>query len=156
MADIAVPRSTPYANTRYDWDFQLVVKASCVGPMSEWTDNELAKIGSADELEITSFRNDGTTRAYTTIWVVRVGNELYVRSWHGRAAAWFRRALQRHAGRIRAGGVERAVLFEEPDDSVRGAIDKAYLTKYGRYGNTYVQPMIDTEAAEATFRLLPS
>jgi hypothetical protein len=32
---------------------------------------------------------------------------------------------------------------------------RVYLTKYGRYGNTYVQPMIDTETAEATFRLLP-
>ena len=52
--------------------------------------------------------------------------------------------------------MERAVIFEEPDESVRGAIDKAYLTKYGRYGNTYVQSMIDTDAPEATFRLLPS
>jgi hypothetical protein len=152
---VGVPTGTSYANTLYDRDFQLVVKASCVGPMSEWTGNELAKIGAADELEITSFRNDGTTRAYTTIWVVRVGDEFYVRSWHGRAAGWFRRALQRHAGRIQAGGVQRDVIFEEPDENVRGAIDEAYLSKYGRYGNTYVQPMIDAEAAEATFRLVP-
>ena len=152
---MGVPTGTSYANTLYDRDFQLVVKASCVGPMSEWTGNELAKIGAADELEITSFRNDGTTRAYTTIWVVRVGDELYVRSWHGRAAGWFRRAVQRHAGRIQAGGVQRDVIFEEPDENVRGAIDEAYLSKYGRYGNTYVQPMIDTGAAEATFRLVP-
>ena len=152
---MGVSTGTLTPNTPYDRDFQLVAKTSCVGPMSEWTDNELAKIGSADELEITSFRNDGTTRAYMTIWVVRVVDELYVRSWHGRAAGWFRRALQRHVGRIRAGGVERDVIFEEPDESVRAAIDEAYLTKYGRYGNTYVRPMIDSEAAEATFRLLP-
>jgi hypothetical protein len=30
--------------------------------MSGWIDDELAKIGAADELEITSFRNDGTIR----------------------------------------------------------------------------------------------
>jgi hypothetical protein len=66
--------------------------------MSGWTDTELSRIGPADELEIASYRQDGTLRAYTTIWVVRVGDELYVRSWRGRSGVWFRRALQRHEG----------------------------------------------------------
>ena len=94
--------------------------------MSGWTDTELSRIGPADELEIASYRQDGTLRPYTTIWVVRVGDELYVRSWRGRSGVWFRRALQRHEGRIRAAGVERNVTFEEPDDSVHPAIHDAY------------------------------
>src|SRR5512133_3053415 len=53
--------------------------------MSGWTDTELSRIGPADELEIASYRQDGTLRPYTTIWVVRVGDELYVRSWRGRS-----------------------------------------------------------------------
>ena len=73
--------------------------------MSGWTDDELDRIGAADELEIASYRPDGSLRRYTTIWVVRVGDDLYVRSWHGRAASWFRWALQRHQGRIEAGGL---------------------------------------------------
>jgi hypothetical protein len=125
--------------------------------MSGWTDDELDRIGAADELEIASYKQDGTLRPYTTIWVVRVGDDLYVRSWHGRAAAWFRRALQRHEGRIQAGGVERDVTFAEPDDtSVHPAIDQGYRTKYGRYGSPYVQPMIDPGATAATFRLVPN
>jgi hypothetical protein len=101
--------------------------------MSGWTDDELDRIGTADELEIASYRPDGSLRRYTTIWVVQVGDDLYVRSWHGRAASWFRWALQRHQGRIQAGGVERDVTFEEPDDDLHPAIHQAYRTKYGRY-----------------------
>ena len=84
--------------------------------MSGWTEDELAKIGVAEELDITSYRDDGTIRSYTTIWAVGVGDDLYVRSWRGRSSQWFRRALQRGQGRIRAGGIERDVSFEEPDN----------------------------------------
>jgi hypothetical protein len=123
--------------------------------MSGWTDTELARIGSADELEIASYRQDGSLRPYTTIWIVRVGDELYVRSWRGRSGVWFRRALQRHEGRIRAAGVERDVTFEEPDDSVHPAIHDAYRSKYTRYPDSYVRPMVEPDATAATFRLVP-
>jgi hypothetical protein len=123
--------------------------------MSGWIDDELAKIGAAEELEITSFRNDGTIRPYTTVWVVRAGDDLYVRSWRGHAGRWYRDALQRREGRIRAGGIERDVSFEEPDDTVHPAIDNAYRIKYGRYPAAYLQPMVDPDAIAATFRLAP-
>jgi hypothetical protein len=123
--------------------------------MSGWTEDELAKVGAADELDITSYRDDGTSRSYTTIWVVRVGDDLYIRSWRGRSSQWFRRALQRGQGRIRAGGIERDVGFEEPDISVHAAIDDTYRTKYGRYPQAYVQPMVEPDAIAATFRLIP-
>ena len=77
--------------------------------MTEWTREELNKIGTAEELEIASLRRDGTLRKPTTIWVVRVGDDLYVRSAYGPTSAWFRGAQVRHEGRIRAGGVEKDV-----------------------------------------------
>ena len=123
--------------------------------MSGWTDTELARIGPADELEIASYRQDGTLRPYTTIWIVRVGDELYVRSWRGRSGVWFRRALQRHEGRIRAAGVERDVTFDEPDVRVHPAIHDAYRSKYTRYPDSYVRPMVEPDATAATFRLVP-
>ena len=49
--------------------------------MSAWTADELDKIGNAEELEITPLRRDGTESKWVTIWVVRVGNHLYVRSY---------------------------------------------------------------------------
>ena len=48
--------------------------------MPTWTNDELAKIGAAEELEIASLRRDGTLRNPVTIWVVRVGDDLCVRS----------------------------------------------------------------------------
>jgi hypothetical protein len=124
--------------------------------VSGWTAEQLDRIAAADELEIASRRPDGSLRPYVPIWVVRVGDDLYVRSYRGRDGAWFRRALQTHEGRIRAGGVERDVAFTEPDDSVRGAIDGAYRTKYARYGDSYVLPMVGPTATAATFRLVPA
>ena len=48
--------------------------------MTDWTTDELDKIGRAEELEITTLRRDGTPRKPVTIWVVRDGQDLYVRS----------------------------------------------------------------------------
>ena len=45
------------------------------------------------------------------MWVVRDGDELYVRSMYGRAGAWFRGTQTRRQGRIRSGGVEKDVSF---------------------------------------------
>ncbi len=48
--------------------------------MMAWTDEELDRIGNAQELEIAALRADGTLRGPVTIWVVREGDDLYVRS----------------------------------------------------------------------------
>ncbi len=51
--------------------------------MSTWTDNELNKIGTAEELQIASLRNDGTLRKLMKIWVVRLGDDSVcpIRQW---------------------------------------------------------------------------
>jgi len=58
--------------------------------MTEWTADQLEKIETADELEIASLRFDGTLGSRRTIWVVRVEDDLYVRSVNGRTSDWFR------------------------------------------------------------------
>jgi hypothetical protein len=122
--------------------------------MSNWTAEELDTIGAAPELDIAAYRPDGSLRPYTTIWVVRVGDDLYVRSYRGRDGAWFRAVLRHPEGRIRAGGTEREVTFEEPGDADHDAIDQAYRAKYTRYGGAYVDPMVSAGARAATLRLL--
>ncbi len=123
--------------------------------MTAWTNDELNKIGKAEELEIASLRRDGTLRKPVTIWVVRVGDDLYVRCVNGRAGAWFRGVQTRHAGRIQAGGIEKDVAFvEESDPALNEKIDAAYLAKYRRYPQ-YVAPMVTPEVRAATIRLAP-
>jgi hypothetical protein len=124
--------------------------------MMTWTSEELNKIGTAEELEIASLRHDGTLRKPVTIWVVRLGDDLYVRSWRGRTGAWFRGTQVRHEGRIWAGGVEKDVTFvEEVDADLNDQIDAAYRTKYRRYGAQYVNPMVAPEARATTIKLVP-
>jgi hypothetical protein len=89
------------------------------------------------------------------IWVVRVGDDLYVRSVNGRASDWFRGVQTRHEGRIRAGGVDKDVTFvEETDPKVNDQIDAAYHTKYDRYPQ-YVAPMVTPVVRAATIKLVP-
>ncbi len=73
--------------------------------MTAWTSDELTTIGAAEERRIAPLRRDGTLRRPLTIRVLRHGDDLYVRSINGRAAAWFRGAQVRHDGHIHAGGV---------------------------------------------------
>src|SRR5512135_3309396 len=101
--------------------------------MTAWTTNELNKIGTAEELQIASLRRAGTLRNPVTIWVVRVGDDLYVRCVNGRTGAWFRGTQARHEGHIRAGGVDKDVAFVETDGdtALEDQIDAAYRAKYG-------------------------
>ena len=47
---------------------------------SGWSSEELERIGRAEELQLASKRGDGSLRPYVTMWVVRVGGDLFVRS----------------------------------------------------------------------------
>jgi hypothetical protein len=123
--------------------------------MTTWTKDELDRVGNAEELQIASLRSDGTLRKPVIIWVVRVGDDLYVRSVNGRTSAWFRGVLTRYEGRIWAGGVEKDVTFvEESSPEINSQIDAAYLTKYRRYPQ-YVAPMVVPVSQAATIKLVP-
>jgi len=124
--------------------------------MTAWTNDELNKIGTAEELQIASLRRDGTLRKPTTIWVVRVGDDLYVRSVNGRTSAWFRSVQVRHEGHIRAGGVEKDVTFvEDAGLEINDQIDAAYRTKYRRYAASIIDSIISPTARTATIKLVP-
>ncbi len=127
--------------------------------MSGWTPEELASIGCATEFQVSSRRPDGGLRPFVTIWGVRLGADIYVRSAHGPDNPWFVRALAAGNGRIRAGGVERDVAFELVAPGVSGGPDnglsREYRAKYDRYGPGPVGSVVTPEAERATLRLNP-
>jgi len=123
--------------------------------MSAWTSDELNRIGAAEEVRIASRRRDGTMRSPVTVWVVRDGDDLYVRSVNGPTGAWFRGTQQRREGRIQAGGVGRDVTFADADRALSDEIDRAYRTKYRRYSANIVNSVLTPQARSATLRLVP-
>lgn len=123
--------------------------------MNGWTGDELGRIGAAEELQLASLRRDGTLRPYVTMWVVRTGDDLYVRSAYGPDNPWFRRAKASGAGRIRADRLERDVTFAEPAPGVHAAIDAAYHSKYDRYGPRIVGTVVGPDAEAVTIKLVP-
>ena len=122
--------------------------------MAIWTNDELNKVGGAEELQIASRRRDGTLRKPVTVWGIRLGDDVYVRSVNGPSAAWFRGTQGRHEGRIWAGGLERDVHFVETDDR-NDEIDAAYWAKYGRRWASIVPSIVRPEARSATLKLVP-
>src|SRR3954468_12559270 len=111
-----------------------------------WASDELARIGDAEELTVQPLLADGRTGKPVPIWVVRAGDELYVRSFRGDDGAWDRAAKARRQGHISAGGVQRDVEFAEADPAVNDAV---YRDKYARYPS-YVQPMVTAQARATT------
>ena len=110
--------------------------------MTAWTSGELTRMGSADELRIAFRRPDGTLAAPRTIWVVRDGDDLYVRSVNGRTAAWFRGTQASHQGHVEAGGVGKDVTFADPGDGLEEELDAAYRAKYRRYSANIVNSIL--------------
>ena len=123
--------------------------------MTSWTTAELSSLERSDELGIASRRADGTLRPFITIWFVRLGEDLYVRSAHGYDNPWFQRALAAGDGRIRVAGTERDVTFEVPVPAIAGDLHGAYHAKYDRYGRGIVNTVVSSEAARSTLRLVP-
>ncbi len=121
-----------------------------------WSREELERIGRAEELQIAAMRADGTLRRWVPIWVVYVGEQVYVRTWYRRDSGWFGHVLDSRRARIRVPGLEADVAVADvgEDSQVRAGTDAAYRTKYGHYG-TSVDRMVADGAAAATPRLNP-
>jgi hypothetical protein len=126
-------------------------------PMTASMNDELSKIGAAEKLEIASLRSDGTLRKPVTVWVVRVGDDLYVRSVNGRTSGWFRGVQDHHEGRIEAGGIQRDVTFVdvESGSDLEDQIDGAYRAKYRHYAPSIVNIHLTSQARAATLKVVP-
>lgn len=123
--------------------------------MSDWNGDELSKLGDAEEVQIASVGRDGTLRKPVTTWVIRHGDDLYVRSVRGGSGHWFRGAQEKHEGRIRAGRVQKDVTFVDADDAIGDLIDAAYRKKYRRYTGSILNSVLTPAARAATLKIVP-
>jgi len=90
-----------------------------------------------------------------TIWVVRCGDGLYLRSAYGSTSACFRATQERQGDRISPGGVGKDVCFVAAYASVSHQLDGGYHAKYCHYSARYVDPIVRVEAQAATIKIVP-
>ena len=124
--------------------------------MSGWTEQQLAEIEQTDELQVAPKRGDGSLAGPRTVWAVRVGDEVYMRSVKGAAGGWYRTTRASHAGHLTGGAVDTDVDFADVDAkaSIGDRIDAAYRAKYGRYPGP-VASIIADKARATTLKLSP-
>jgi hypothetical protein len=120
--------------------------------LSAWTDDELAGIPGANELTVAPMRSDGTVQSPRIVWVVRRGDDVYIRSVNGDEGAWFRGVQAHHAGHISAGGLEVDVSFEDADHDLDDTINEEYRRKYGR--SSAVERITSPKAQATTLRIV--
>ncbi|MFL5795865.1 MAG: nitroreductase/quinone reductase family protein [Actinomycetes bacterium] len=114
----------------------------------------LGHLGDVEEIRIGVRRPDGSTRS-VPIWVVLIGDDIYVRSVRGPEGGWYRRLRANPDGEVRDGGHRHLVRAEPVTDA--GTLDqvtRAYRSKYG--GSPFVRPLLGEPSIEATLRLDPA
>jgi hypothetical protein len=121
-----------------------------------WSSEALERIGRADELVIAAQRADGTFRRPVPIWVVCVGEQVYVRTWYRRDTGWFGQVVDSRRARIGVPGLEVDVVVEDVGEDrteVRAGVDDSYRTKYRHDGGSSADCMATDAAAATTLRL---
>ncbi|ADG77412.1 hypothetical protein TPAU25S_02258 [Tsukamurella paurometabola] len=113
-------------------------------------------LGTTQEIEISSYRKDGTLRHWVPIWTVRVGDDIYIRSAFGVDGGWYKWAKIKGIGRVRIGGMEADVaLIPDTTDDVQQQVDAGFETKYPN-GGAATRTMVTEPARSATVRLAPA
>ena len=114
----------------------------------------LNQLNSREEIEIET--QSATVRTHrTTIWVVVVDNNVYVRSVRGRAGRWYRAITANPQGAIYVDGRRlsvRAIPVTDPATIAR--VSNAYLQKYRH--SPFVNSMVREETLPTTLRLEPA
>jgi hypothetical protein len=123
--------------------------------MQTWNNEELEAIGQATELRISTLNKEGALRKPVIIWVVRVGDGLYIRAVKGPMGKWFKHAMESRQGHIDAGGISKDVNFVEADETLKSGIDSEYESKYQSYGPSIVGSILTPQAQLATIKLIP-
>ncbi|WP_460304150.1 DUF2255 family protein [Actinocorallia aurea] len=123
--------------------------------MATWTKDELRSIADADELRLQPQLADGSLREPTTIWVVRHGEDVYVRAVNGPNGNWYRKTQESHEGHIEAGGVSKDVEFAHADHALDDMLDAEYRLKYRRYADDVVGSVVTDKARASTLKLVP-
>lgn len=78
----------------------------------------------------------GSEHRYTGVWVVMIGNRVFVRSWYDKPTGWFRAFKKEPIGTIQAGKLEIPVRGKPVRSArIRDAVTVAFGEKYNTKGS---------------------
>ena len=124
--------------------------------LSTWTSDTARAMTAPEEVQVATRRPDGTLRRPRTIWIVRDGERVFIRSTNGRGADWFRAATATGGGQIQARGTAYDVRFTEVhDEADLAAADAGYRAKYGHYASI-VDHLAEAGQRAATLEVHPA
>ncbi|HKW99089.1 MAG TPA: DUF2255 family protein [Bryobacteraceae bacterium] len=99
---------------------------------------------------------DGKHR-FVGIWMVVVGDRVFVRSWSLKPGGWYRTFVEKPSGRIQVGKCEIPVrAIRTRSERMKSAVDRAYLKKYGTgWELKYAEDLVSAKSRSATIELVP-
>jgi hypothetical protein len=117
-----------------------------------FSQDDLREIDRAKEIRIETAERPGAETHRTIIWVVVDGDDVFIRSWRGATARWYREAMANpevaiHIGQRRLPA--RAVPARDADSLARTS--KALEAKYA--GDSATPSMVRDEILDTTLRL---
>ncbi len=115
----------------------------------------LERLAKSDKIEIETRASPYGPVQRTPIWVVAVGDDVYVRSWRGANGRWYQQVTANPNAVVHVGLKYipvRAVPVRDEDTIAQ--ISNAYLKKYARL--PYAVAMLQPETLSATLRLEPA
>ena len=122
--------------------------------MGAFTDDDLTLLRETEEIRIAPYAEDGFLYDGRLIWVVVAEGRVYIRSWKGADAEWFRRAARSLRAHITIDGSafsREVTLARIRDTGIQHAIDEQYLASYPQ---PYAGEMVAPRAAETTLEVL--
>src|SRR5580704_12633091 len=112
-----VVRTSASSHSSYSDAWVVTPRSSSRSHMPvSWSAEQLESIGRSGELQIATRRTDGTLRSWIPIWVVCVGDDVYVRTWYRRTTGWFGHVLHYPQARIRVASLETDVSVVDLGD----------------------------------------
>src|SRR5258705_6869613 len=94
-----------------------------------WKPKTLREIADQEKIRISSERKNGGYNRSTPVWVVRVDDDLYIRSGFGMNGSWYRHATESQAYVDAAGVRYKVNLILRTDPASIAAVDEAYRKK---------------------------
>jgi hypothetical protein len=116
----------------------------------------LQLLNETREVRVETRRDEDAPAHRTTIWVVTVDGDVFVRSVRGERGRWYREVSANPSAALHVGD-RRIPVRASPvtDEPTVGAVSEAYQSKYGRTSPGSTRAMVQPETLPTTLKLEP-